>query len=249
MSYHGFSWADEGRDMLRVAIVDDDASDAERVVELLKRHFDGDASRYAVTCLSDGEDLISDYRPSFDLVFLDIEMERMGGLECARRLRALDREVMLVFTTNLAQYASFGYDVDAIGYLVKPLRFYSFELAMRRVEDVLARRRGVVLWLADGEGKAAVASRDVLYVEVRKHELEFHAKGGTYTAWGSLKEYAERLVPAHFAACSRYYLVNLEHVHGMGGDLVRMDNGDELPVSRRSKKVLMQALADYYGTR
>ena len=144
--------------MLRVAVVDDDERDAGRVEELLGRYFEGDTERFLLARLADGEDLLRDYKSSYDLVFLDIEMERMDGLTCARRLRRIDREVQLVFTTNMAQYAASGYDVGALGYLVKPLRYYSFALAMRRAEEVLEPpRRGAVALEGGGEGGGGLA--------------------------------------------------------------------------------------------
>lgn len=239
----------ERGDMLRVAVVDDDAADAQTVIDHLDHYFEGDRSKYHVTVIADGEDLLLGYKPTFDLIFLDVEMPRMGGIECARRLRAIDREVAIVYVTNMAQYAATGYEVDALGYLVKPLRYYSFALAMGRVAEWQERRRGTVLWLADGEGRVALSSRDLRYVEVRKHELSFHAVDGTYQAWGSLKEYEELLAGAHFYKCNRYYLVNLEHVLRLRQDSVEMDGGEVLEVSRRNKKGLMEALTDFYGAR
>lgn len=233
--------------MLRIAVVDDDERDERRVEELVARYFEGDETRYRLTRFEDGEDLLLDYRPSFDLVLLDIEMERMDGITCARRLRRIDREVLIVYTTNMAQYATSGYEVGALGYLVKPLRFYSFALVMRRVEEALEGRRGVVLWLSREDEKVAVSSRDVRYVEVRKHEITFHAPGGPYTAWGTLKTFAELLAPVNFVPCNRYYLVNLEHVRSLRRATVVLDTGDELEVSRRLRRPLMQRLADYFG--
>ncbi len=240
----------ERGEMLRVAVVDDEPADAQKVIDYLNRYYEGDASRYRVTVIKDGEDLLLEYKPVFDLIFLDVEMPRMGGIECARLLRAIDREVAIVYVTNMAQYAATGYEVDALGYLVKPLRYYSFALAMGRVDEWQARRRGTVLWLADGDGRVALSSRDLRYIEVRKHELSFHAdSGATYLAWGSLKEYEELLAGAHFYKCNRYYLINLEHVTRLRQDSVEMDSGEVLEVSRRNKKGLMEALTDFYGSR
>lgn len=237
--------------MLRIALVDDDEKDQDCVRDLAVRYFGGDGGALRFSRFHDGEDFLEDYRHAYDLVFLDIEMERMDGLECARRLREVDREVLLVFTTNMAQYAASGYDVDALGYLVKPLRYYNFALAMRRVEEALDRRRGRVLWLSakDGDAKVAVASRDLLFVEVRKHELSFHTTDGTYVAWGSLKECAGELEGLGFYQCNRYYLVNLAHVRFLKGSNLVMDSGDELAVSRRSRRGLLEALDNYYGSR
>lgn len=246
----GRAWArGTAEEMLRVAVVDDERADAERVEACLDRYFKGDSSRYRVTLIEDGEDLLAEYKPVYDLIFLDVEMPRLGGIECARRLRKLDREVAVVYVTNMAQYASTGYEVDALGYLIKPLRYYSFALTMGRVEEALARKSGVLLWVADGEGRVVIASRDLLFVEVRKHELQFHAANGTYTSWGSLKEYEEKLEEAHFCKCNRYYLVNLEHVARLRGDSVEIDDGTVLEVSRRKRKDLLEALTEFYGAR
>lgn len=238
--------------MLRVAIVDDNEDDAKRVAELLERYYAErgiTSNAFQAQFFSDGEDFLEDYRPRFDLVFMDIEMERMDGLICARRLRKLDREVLLVFTTNLAQYAAMGYDVDAMGYLVKPLRYFNFALAMRRVEETLEHRRGTQLWLSSGEDSVVVSTNDLLYVDVRKHDLTFHTALGNYTLRAPLKEYAQRLLPYHFYQCNRFALVNLEHVRGLKGDLLLLSNGESIPVSRRNKAGLMKALADFFGTR
>ncbi len=242
-------WIVERDQMLRVAVVDDEEADAQKVLVCLDRYFEGDASRYHATVIPDGEDLLLGYKPVYDLIFLDVEMPRLGGMECARRLRRLDREVSLVFVTNMAQYAATGYEFDALGYLVKPLRYYSFALAMGRVREARARLRGIVLWLSSGDERVAVSSCDLRYIEVRKHELSFHAVGGTYTAWGSLKEYEERLAPVHFLKCNRYYLVNLAHVAKLGTDCVEMDGGEVLEVSRRSRRSLMEAMAEFYGAK
>lgn len=235
--------------MMRIAVVDDDEKDAARVGDLVDKYYQGDSSQYTLTAFADGEDLLCDFKPSFDMVLLDIEMERMDGLTCARRLRRLDADVVIAFTTNMAQYAAAGYDVNAVGYLVKPLRYYSFALVMGRAEEIVQSKRGVTLWLADGEGRAAVSSRQIDYVEVRKHALTFHAGQKAYGARGSLREYAEQLEGANFYQCNRYYLVNLERVRSMGEGGLVMRNGDVLEVSRRQKSGLMQALNDYYGMR
>lgn len=245
--------------MLRIAVVDDNERDQDHVVSLLQRYFENGAAAFAVERFADGEDFVMSYRPQFDLVFLDIEMERMDGMTCARRLRQIDREVLLVFTTNLAQYAANGYEVDALGYLVKPLRYYNFALAMRRVEEALARRSDHVLWLPFEGGRRAVSTRDLLYVEVRKHNLLYHlatlgsasskSVSEVLESRGSLKECAQELEPYHFYPCNRYSLVNLGHVRALMGEDLVLDTGEVLDVSRRAKKSLMEALTGYFGGR
>lgn len=232
--------------MITIALIDDDDPDAEVTASMIDRYFDGDASRYAVTRFADGDSLLRDYKASFDLMFLDVEMPGTDGVTVARRLRVVDDQTVLVFTTKMAQYAVEGYDVDAIGYLLKPLNYYAFSIKMRKAEDIVARRRSVTVPLTVGSETVFVPSADIRYVEVLDHALLYHTGEGIRKVWASLKDAAETLEPVGFVPVSRYCLVNLEWVRAVHGDDVDVD-GERVRVSRSRRKSLMQALAAYHG--
>ena len=232
--------------MITIALVDDDDADARVTASMIDRYFDGDASRYAVTRFADGDSLLRDYKASFDLMFLDVEMPGTDGVTVARRLRVVDDQTVLVFTTKMAQYAVEGYDVDAIGYLLKPLNYYAFAIKMRKAEDIVARRRSVTVPLTVGSETVFVPSADIRYVEVLDHALLYHTGEGIRKVWASLKDAAETLEPVGFVPVSRYCLVNLEWVRAVHGDGVDVD-GERVRVSRSRRKSLMQALAAYHG--
>lgn len=232
--------------MITIALVDDDDADARVTASMIDRYFDGDASRYAVTRFADGDSLLRDYKASFDLMFLDVEMPGTDGVTVARRLRVVDDQTVLVFTTKMAQYAVEGYDVDAIGYLLKPLNYYAFSIKMSKAEDIVARRRSVTVPLTVGSETVFVPSADIRYVEVLDHALLYHTGEGIRKVWASLKDAAETLEPVGFVPVSRYCLVNLEWVRAVHGDDVDVD-GERVRVSRSRRKSLMQALAAYHG--
>ena len=232
--------------MITIALVDDDDADARVTASMIDRYFDGDASRHAVTRFADGDSLLRDYKASFDLMFLDVEMPGTDGVTVARRLRVVDDQTVLVFTTKMAQYAVEGYDVDAIGYLLKPLNYYAFSIKMRKAEDIVARRRSVTVPLTVGSETVFVPSADIRYVEVLDHALLYHTGEGIRKVWASLKDAAETLEPVGFVPVSRYCLVNLEWVRAVHGDDVDVD-GERVRVSRSRRKSLMQALAAYHG--
>ena len=222
--------------MITIALVDDDDADARVTASMIDRYFDGDASRYAVTRFADGDSLLRDYKASFDLMFLDVEMPGTDGVTVARRLRVVDDQTVLVFTTKMAQYAVEGYDVDAIGYLLKPLNYYAFSIKMRKAEDIVARRRSVTVPLTVGSETVFVPSADIRYVEVLDHALLYHTGEGIRKVWASLKDAAETLEPVGFVPVSRYCLVNLEWVRAVHGDDVDVD-GERVRVSRSRRKI------------
>lgn len=217
--------------MITIALIDDDDADAEVTASMIDRYFDGDASRYAVTRFADGDSLLRDYKASFDLMFLDVEMPGTDGVTVARRLRVVDDQTVLVFTTKMAQYAVEGYDVDAIGYLLKPLNYYAFAIKMRKAEDIVTRRRSVTVPLTVGSETVFVPSADIRYVEVLDHALLYHTGEGIRKVWASLKDAAETLEPVGFVPVSRYCPVNLEWVRAVHGDDVDVD-GERVRVSR-----------------
>ena len=232
--------------MIHIAIVDDDDTDAANTANMVDRYYQSDRNAYRITRFADGGTFLGEYKAGFDALFLDVEMPGIDGLETAHRLREIDDHVVLVFTTKMTQYAAVGYDVDAIGYLVKPIDYFGFALKMLKVEDLVAKRQGVTIPLTVGTGPQFLSSHDVRYVEVLGHEVIYHTADTAYKVWSSLKEAAALLEPVHFAAASRYCLVNLEWVKAVTGDTVVVD-GQTLPVSRSKRKPLMQALAEYYG--
>ena len=112
--------------MIRIALVEDEAEVRAQLQGYVQRHTRQYGTEFAVTEFADGMELLDDYRPVYDILFLDVEMKHLDGMETARRVRELDRDVIIVFITNMAQYAIGGYAVGALDYVLKPvLRFRS----------------------------------------------------------------------------------------------------------------------------
>ena len=231
--------------MKTIAIVDDSPSDISMLAALVDRYFGGDKGAYNIVTFTDGLFLLEGYKPVYDAIFLDVEMRLVDGIGCAAQLRIIDDEVPLVYTTRMAQYATDGYEVGAMGYLLKPVNYYALKLALDRALRASQRTSPVRLWLTDGDERVAVDAREVDYVEVSGHELSYHSAGKVYRDWGSLRQCAERLAPLSFSPCNRYCLINLAHVERMRAESVVV-GGDEIPVSRRSRKRLSQELMDFY---
>jgi len=101
--------------MLRIAVVDDEQPARELLCGYIQRYSREKELPVAVTEFQDGLSFISNYKPIFDVVFIDIKMPLLDGMEAAKVLYKLDKNVCIVFVTNMAQYAVKGYEVDAVG--------------------------------------------------------------------------------------------------------------------------------------
>ena len=109
--------------MIKVAIVDDNRKDADILVQYLKKF--GEQNEHCeikVDYFDNGLQFIVDYKAVYDIIFMDIEMPMMDGIETSYRLRKIDKRVALLFVTNMAQLAVRGYEVDAMDFIVKPFK-------------------------------------------------------------------------------------------------------------------------------
>ena len=128
--------------MTRIAIVEDEAAVREQLAGYVQRYIRQYGTPFEVTEFADGMEILEDYRPQFDIIFLDIEMPELGGMDAAERIRTVDPDVVLVFVTNMAQYAIRGYEVDALDFVLKPVNYYQFSTKLARALQRVQRRKG-----------------------------------------------------------------------------------------------------------
>lgn len=227
--------------MLSVAIAEDEPEQRGNIKQCLKRYGTETGETFSVSEFSDGADLVHFYKSQFDLVFLDIDMERMDGMEAARIIRKTDSATAIIFVTRLAHFAVKAYDVEALDFIVKPFSYASFSMKMRRAVAYVRLRRGRTVQLKTADGLCNVRTREILYVESLAHEIVWHTPEREYHTWGSLKETAA-LLGDGFCLCNRSFLVNLSYVRSIEGNDVDV-GGVKLPVSRYKRKAFLDALA------
>ena len=232
--------------MIRIAMVEDEAAVREQLQGYIQRYTRQYGTEFAVTEFSDGVEILDAYRPVYDIVLLDVEMKHLDGMETARRIRELDRDVVLLFITNMAQYAIKGYAVGALDYVLKPVPYFAFSQQLQKAEEKLRRRARHYLAVPVEGGLRRLDTAQIYYMESEGHRVHFYTEEGEFSAPGALKTFEEKLADLPFARCNSGYLINLAQVKSVQQGLAQV-GPYELQVSRPKRKSFLAALADYIG--
>lgn len=232
--------------MIRVAIVEDEASYVEQIQSFIKQYQIENGQVIEVTVFSDGDEIVSNYRAEFDIIFLDIQMKFMDGMTAAEHIRKIDQSVIIIFITNMAQYAIRGYAVNALDYILKPITYFAFSEKFKRAIALFKQREKKYITLKIDGGIARLPLNEIYYMESMKHRIIVHTETMDYSMICTMKEMEERLADDNFFRCNNCYLVNLALVERVYNNEVILGE-HKLQISRPRRKVFMAALTDYMG--
>lgn len=232
--------------MIRIAIVEDNPKDRAVTKEYLDYVSQKENIRFSLDVFEKAETFLIKANPVYDIVLFDIEMPGMNGLEAARKFREIDKHAIIMFITNMAQYAIKGYEVEALDFIVKPVNRYDFAMKMKRAVSRTAKRLDEAVDVKVGRDIHSVGISSIRYLEVSGHYVVWHTVGGDYTEYDTLINAEKRINRSFFARCNRCYLVNMKYIEEIKRDSVIVD-GDELVISRPQKKEFLAAYSRFIG--
>ena len=232
--------------MLKIAVVEDQTEVRESLCQFIRQYAGEQGLQAEVEPFADGAVIAEGSQPGYDIIFLDVEMPRLGGFGAAERIRAVDPDVVLVFVTNMAQYAIKGYEVDALDYVLKPVPYFAFSQQLQKAVEKVSRHARHYLAVPVEGGLRRLDTVQIYYLESEGHRVHFYTEDGEFTAPGALKTFEEKLAACPFARCNSGYLVNLAQVRGVQQGVVEV-GPYELQVSRPKRKSFLAALADHIG--
>lgn len=233
--------------MLRIAIVEDEAEASAQLESAVKQYSAEYNVPVQVHIFSSAITFLDKYAGELDLIFMDIMMPMLNGMDAAHVLREKDSKVMLVFVTSMTQYAIQGYEVSAADFIVKPVKYPQFKLKFTRLLDRLQadpRKKQPDIMIKTDNGIVRVLPRNITYVEVRAHHCIYHTRNGDYRQYQTMKSVAEILEPVGFAKCNNYLLLNLSQVTRVSGMSVYIA-GEELPISHPRKNEFISKFSAY----
>lgn len=233
--------------MLKISIIEDEPSAQEVLKTYLEKYGKEKGAEFDISCYGDALSFLESYKKGSDIIFMDIELPNLNGMDAAMRLRESDNTAVLIFVTNMAQFAVKGYEADALDFVVKPVSYPAFSMkmdkALRAVGNSAARSINITL-----PGRVVrLDIRQLRYVEVMGHKLYYHTETETFEGRGSMNAEEQRLKEYNFMRCNSCYLVNPIQVKQVGRDGVEMHGGDVLPISHLRRKSFLAEFAAYIG--
>lgn len=232
--------------MIRIALVDDDESSIRQLEEYLIQYQKERNIAIQIEAFSDGDEIVENYKAEYDIIMLDIEMRFMDGMTAASLIREKDPEVVIIFITNMAQYAIKGYTVNATDYVLKPVSYFSFSQRLDKVIDKINRKIQKFIAVSIKGGTVKLYISDICYIESQGHRLIFHTKTEEYITFATMKEVEEKLKDMEFFRCNKGCLLNLAYVDSVLDGCVII-NGERISISRARKKEFTEALTNYLG--
>ncbi len=231
---------------MRIAIVEDRADDQENLRELFSEEAREREWAYTVEIYPSGEAFLA-AAGDFVRVVVAVMMGGIDGLETARRFHNKGGRAQVVFVTVEADFATEGYEVEAAAFLVKPTQ----KDRLHRVLDRLARKLKPDV-LLEFSSDMEIPAGAILCAAAADHCLKVHTASKPYFPALSMGEF-RALLPddGRFMECSRGVVVNLDHIAKVEARTVLLDDGTRLPVSRRRRQALVDAMADwkFHGAR
>lgn len=193
---------------------------------------------------SSGEELLS-YNGQIDILFLDIQMKDMDGMETARRLRADQFRGFLVFITVLKEMVFQSFEVQAYDYLVKPVDDKQFEKTMDRLYASMQNASEDSLLVQKGYEGRIIPKDEIVFCEIIDRKIYLNLASGEVVDYYERIENLETKLDNRFYRCHRSYLINLKHLKGYKNGTACMDNGKEIPVSRLRSKEFSGVVLQY----
>jgi len=227
--------------MYKIAICDDEKSELDLVSTIVERWSAGTKNNIYIETFPSAESFLFHYEEckDYDILLLDVEMKEMSGIELAKQIRKDNRHVEIVFITSHFEFAGEGYEVDALHYLVKPLKEEKLLDVLDKAAKKLSEEPASLVISCEGE-VVRLFEDDILYVESFLHYISIHTAGREYKIKKNLSEF-EKEVSEKFFRIHRSFLVNLKAVVRISRTGVLVKGTAELPLARGKYDAVNQA--------
>jgi len=228
---------------LKFAICDDSKIDREYLIKLIYRYLDENNLYAEINEFESGESLLESDFQKYAIIFLDIYMENINGIEVAKILKSRNKNINIVFTTISDDFAAESYDVAALYYMIKPInkkKLYSL------MDNFLYGYYSVrFITVKIGRMETDIYLDDIIFVESLGKKSIIHTKKGSIESSTSFAKMQEMLSKPDFIKPIRYAIVSVREILNIPTNVLLMSDGTEIPISRNERTNIKKAFCDY----
>lgn len=232
--------------MISIAICDDEQYMSDKIKKMVSDFFHNKNIEISISQFSSGEDLLK-YNKKIDILFLDIQMKEVDGMETARKLRNRKFKGFLIFITVLKEMVFQSFEVQAYDYLVKPIEKEYFEKTMERLFVTMQNASEANLLVQRGYERSIISFDDIIFCEIIDRKVYLHLKSGDVIDYYDRMENLETKLDNRFFKCHRSFLINLKYLKSYKNGIAFMECGEEIPVSRLRSKEFSSVILQYMG--
>lgn len=231
---------------LHIAIVDDLEQDRQHLADLVTAFLDSQQISVEFSFFPSGEAFLSAYQPgAFSLLLLDLYMDGISGMDVAHTLRDRDDECPLVFVTSSDDYALEGYEVDAIGYLLKPVEAEDLERTLRKCISKLGQVNRTIT-VTVHNAPLSIPLDSIQWIDNHQNMVQFHTDKGLIKSYMTFERLLDLLSNEdRFLLCYKGCLVNMDRIASTDSTSFITENGDTVPIRKRGAKQLKQQYMQY----
>lgn len=229
--------------MIEIAICDDEKMVMERIAALIKKqNIDCHIESFQA-----GTELLAAKR-HFDLIFLDIQMNGINGMETAKAVREYDRKAVIIFVTAVKEYVFEAFDVGAFHYLLKPVEEQKFAEvfgnAVREIGERRIQRETPALFIKTKNKSYTLRQSEIIFIESRNRKAAIHTTKNTLEVYAVMSGLQKELGNS-FYRCHRGYLVNMAHIAEYSSDMIEMDNGERVYLAKEKYQEFVREYMRY----
>ena len=230
---------------MKLAICEDEKQFQDVILEYLKPYL-SERNDISIDVFPCGADILKKYNcgKRYDLVFLDVEMKGMTGVEVGRTIREIDSSVILIFITSYTQYVRHAFSINAFQYLLKPVMREVFNEEFERALEYY-RKMKYVYQIKFNDETTSIEVGNIVYIETFSRHLRVRTQDNCYEYVGKIKEAEDKLEPYGFIRCHQGYLVNMRYIYKPKPGFFILNNKAEIPISRQLKNVVMTKYNKY----
>ena len=229
---------------MRIAICDDETHILDLLYEKTRAVLAQDNKTADISLFSDPQKLLACYKKDdapFDLLFLDIRMKGLDGLQLAEKIREKDKNAILVFITASAEYVFRGYEVKAFRYLMKNELDYGFSKVLRDCMAEWENSESDRFTFQFGAETISLDLQDIYYFESKKRIVTIYQSQGSYRTYAKLDDIENTLIDKDFIRCHQSFLVNAKKIAKLSAQEIHLKNGVVIPVSKKYKQSVGEA--------